>query len=63
MTARKIFADLLRGHREQRGWSRAEAAPRLNLSESLLEKMERGERKPVLSVPAGAWSAFLATIR
>ena len=46
MTARKIFADLLRGYREQRGWSRAEAAPRLNLSESLLEKMERGDRKP-----------------
>jgi ribosome-binding protein aMBF1 (putative translation factor) len=41
MTARKIFADLLRGYREQAGWTRAEAAPRLSLSESLLEKMER----------------------
>jgi DNA-binding XRE family transcriptional regulator len=46
MTARKIFADLLRGYREQAGWTRAEAAPRLSLSESSLEKMERGERKP-----------------
>jgi transcriptional regulator with XRE-family HTH domain len=46
MTARKIFADLLRSHREQNGWARAEAAKRLQLSESLLEKLERAERRP-----------------
>jgi transcriptional regulator with XRE-family HTH domain len=46
MTARKIFADLLRSHRDQNGWTRAEAAKRLQLSESLLEKLERGERRP-----------------
>ncbi len=51
MTARKIFADLLRGYREQAGWTREQAAPRLNLSESSLEKMERGERKPQLHHP------------
>jgi transcriptional regulator with XRE-family HTH domain len=46
MTARKIFADLLRAYREQNGWTRAEAAHRLSLSESSLEKLERAERKP-----------------
>lgn len=51
MTARKIFADLLRGYREQAGWTRAEAARRLSLSESSLEKMERGERKPQIHHP------------
>lgn len=51
MTARKIFADLLRTHREQNGWTRAYAAQRLNLSESLLEKLERAERRPQLHHP------------
>ncbi len=46
MTARKIFADLLRGYRDQNGWTRAYAAQRLQLSESLLEKLERAERRP-----------------
>lgn len=51
MTARKIFADLLRTHRERNGWTRAHAAQRLSLSESLLEKLERAERRPQLHHP------------
>jgi transcriptional regulator with XRE-family HTH domain len=51
MTARKIFADLLRTHRERNGWTRAYAAQRLSLSESLLEKLERAERRPQLHHP------------
>jgi transcriptional regulator with XRE-family HTH domain len=46
MTARKIWADLARAHREQHGWTRAEAARRLQISESLLEKLELGDRRP-----------------
>jgi transcriptional regulator with XRE-family HTH domain len=52
MTARKIFADLLRGYREQNGWTRPYAATRLSLSESLLEKLERAERRPQRHHPA-----------
>jgi transcriptional regulator with XRE-family HTH domain len=58
MTARKIFADLLRSYREQAGWTRADAAPRLSLSESSLEKMERGERKPQIHHPPVFDKAF-----
>jgi transcriptional regulator with XRE-family HTH domain len=51
MTARQLWADMARAHRDHRGWTRAEAARRLRISESLLEKMERGERRPQLDHP------------
>ncbi len=40
------------------GWTRAEAARRLRISESLLEKLESGERKPQRDHPAAFDGAY-----
>jgi len=42
----------LRGYRDQNGWTRSFAAQQLRLSESLLEKLERAERRPQRHHPA-----------
>ena len=43
------LGSLLRRQREQRGWSRTDAAPRYRVSLSYLSLLEAGKRQPSLS--------------